>query len=264
MKKYYLVASHTWSQMFEYRLSFVIWRLRSVLQVLTLLFLWSAVLPNNSSLASYNQASMLTYILGTSFVSSIVLSSKTLQVGDEINEGTLSGYLLRPLNFFAYWLARDIGDKAMNTAFAFVELCLILLIFRPPVFLQTHILPLALSLVATLLAMVLFFFFSMLLSFVGFWSRDVYGPRFIFLQLLSFFAGGLFPLDILPKPVFQVLQYLPFMYMQFFPIKIYLGQLSPSEMVLGLLVCLVWVVLMYRIMLFVWQKGLKAYTASGS
>jgi ABC-2 type transport system permease protein len=263
MKKYYLIALHTWQQIFEYRLSFVIWRLRAVLQVITLLFLWTAVLPQNSTIGLYNQSTMLTYVLATSFVSSIVLSSKTTQIGDEINEGALSGYLLRPMNFFLYWFSRDLGDKAMNVLFSLFEIALIILLFHPPLFFQTQILPLFFSVILLVLALVLNFFFSLIFSFVGFWSRDVWGPRFIFSQLLTFFAGGLFPLDILPKPFFNFLRFLPFPYMQFFPIKVYLGQLTVAESIMGILVSAVWVVVMYRIMLFMWGKGLQAYTASG-
>ena len=137
MKKYYLIAKNTWDEMLTYRASFVMWRVRNIIQLLTIYFLWSAVIPPGKNLLGYTQPLMLTYILGTSLMDSIVLSSRTYAVGNEINSGNLMNFLLRPVNYFSYWFARDLGDKLMNICFAITELTLIFLFLRPPFFFQT-------------------------------------------------------------------------------------------------------------------------------
>ncbi len=264
MKKYWYIARNTWDQTFAYRISFVIWRLRSILQVLTLYFLWLVMLPRNATFGGYNQSLMLTYILGTSLINSIVFSSKTFAIADEINEGTLSAYLLRPMNYFSYIFVRDLGDKALNVIFSFVELAILFFLLRPPFFIQTNPMYLTLFLLSVVLSVALYFLFSVLLGFMGFWSRDTWGPRFIFMQLLTFFAGGLFPLDLLPRPVYIVAEALPFTYLLYFPIKIYLGQLSFLQLAQGLFISGVWVLSMYGVVTFVWRRGLRTYAAEGS
>jgi len=263
MNKYLQIAKLTWDETLVYRLNFTMWRVRVVLQILTLYFLWVSLIPSGTSLFGYNQSSMLTYILGTSIVGSIVLSSRSYVVGDEINNGNLSNFLLKPINYFLYWFARDVGDKAMNIIFSVVELAVLFAILKPPLFIQTEGLYILLAFVAIVLALIMYFLFNFLLGLIGFWSPEVWAPRFIFLVLLNFFAGGLFPLDILPKFIFSIFQLLPFTYLLYFPIKIYLGQLTIIEIFAGIMISLSWTILSYVVVKYIWRKGLLVYTAQG-
>ncbi len=230
---------------------------------LTIYFLWLVIIPPGKTLLGYSQSLMLTYILGTSLIDSIVLSSRTYAVGEEINNGNLLNFLLKPINYFAYWFSRDIGDKSMNVCFSAVELTLIFIILKPPFFIQTNPFYLLFFILSAVLALSIYFFLNFLLGLIGFWSPEVWAPRFIFITLLGFFAGSLFPLDILPKSIFAVLKFLPFTYLLYFPVKIYLGQLNFPQVLTGLLISLVWVFVIYFLLKFFWQKGLKNYTAYG-
>jgi len=263
MKKYWQIAKNTWDETVSFRLNFVMWRVRVVLQILTLYFLWFSILPKETSFFAYSQSHILTYILGTSLISAFVLSSRSYSVGDEINRGDLSNFLIKPINYFFYHFARDISDKTMNIVFSITELTILFFILRPPLFIQTDALYFSLFIIATLLALLLYFFFNFLLGMVGFWSPEVWAPRFIFFTVITFFAGGLFPLDILPQKIFTIFQFLPFSYLLYFPLKIYLGQLSLNQIFQGMAITMIWVLLMYLVVKFVWQKGLVVYTAQG-
>lgn len=263
MNKYLRVIRNTWEEILTYRLNFVLWRFRTVLQLLTIYFLWSSVMPSSSLVFGYTKSMMLTYILGTSLINSIVFSTRSHEIGENINSGNLSIFLIRPINYFIYWFSRDIGDKIMNILFSLLELVILFLVLKPPVFVQTNITYLSLTVIAVILAILIHFFFGFLLGTIGFWSPEVWAPRFIFYILISFFAGGFFPLDILPKSLFLVFQILPFSYLLFFPLKIYLGQLSNIEIFTGIIISSVWVFLLYNFLKLVWTKGLKIYTAYG-
>lgn len=263
MHKYFRVFANTWGEMLSYRLNFVMWRFRTVLQLLTMFFLWSTLIPQNGSLFGYSQAQMLTYILGTSLIASMVLATKTMEVGDQINDGTLSNFLIKPISYMKYWFARDLGDKAMNISFSIVELTILILLLHPSLFVQTNPMYLGFAIISCLISMIMYFFFNFLLGLFGFWSNEIWGPRFIFWILINFFAGGLLPLDILPMPIFNVLKFLPFTYLLYFPLKIYLGTLSISVILQGLLVSVVWTFILYFVIQVIWKKGLKLYGAEG-
>ncbi len=263
MHTYFRVFANTWGEVLSYRFNFVMWRFRTVLQLLTMFFLWSALIPASGDLFGYSQSQMLTYILGTSLISSIVMSTRTGEIGDIINTGDLSNYLLKPVSFIKYWFARDLGDKAMNVVFSTIEIGILILLFQPPLFLQTNPVYLLLTIIACLISIIMYFFFNYLLGLFGFWSNEIWGPRFIFWILLGFFAGSLFPLDILPGPVFEVLKLLPFTYLLYFPLKIYLGSLGFSAIFQGLLVSFIWTLILYFAVQYVWKKGLKLYGAEG-
>ncbi|MEM4270526.1 MAG: ABC-2 family transporter protein [Candidatus Pacearchaeota archaeon] len=263
MKKYYIVARNTWDQALAYRTSFIMWRVRNIIQLLTIYFLWLVVLPPGKNLLGYSQSLMLTYILGTSLMDSIVLASRTYIVGEEINNGNLMNFLLKPINYFLYWFSMDLGDKAMNICFSIIELTLIFIILKPPVFLQTNLIYILFFLFSAILALFIYFLINFLLGLIGFWSPEVWAPRFIFITVLGFFAGSFFPLDILPEKIFAIMKFLPFAYLLYFPLKIYLGQLSILEIVSGLTISLFWVFATYLIVRIIWQKGLKSYSAYG-
>lgn len=264
MKKYWVTAKNTWTEMLNYRINFMVWRVRNVIQLLTMYFLWLAVLPQNTQIGNYSQSLMLTYILGTSFISSVVLSSRTQEIGENINKGDLSIFLIRPINYFIFWFFRDIGDKSMNVIFSISELFLIFIILRPPFFIQTNLFFLSLFFSSIILAVFLHFFISSILGVIGFWTQEIWAPRFIFYVLISFFAGWLFPLDLLPKHIFSFFELLPFTYLLYFPLKIYLGQMAVFEIIKGLIISLIWIIILYKILLTTWIRGLKAYSAYGN
>lgn len=263
LSKYFIVAKNTWDETLTYRLNFVVWRVRIVLGILTMYFLWGALLMPGGNILGYSRELMLTYILGTSLINSIVISSRSYEVGQEINSGNLSNFLLRPMNHFAYWFSRDLGDKAMNIAFSAAELIILFLILKPPIFLQSDISLITFTLLSCLIALVMYFFLNFLLGLIGFWSPEVWAPRFVFVTILTFFSGGLFPLDMLPKPLFSMLSLLPFPYLLFFPLKIYLGQLVIAEIIKGTIISCIWIGILYFAVKSVWARGLRVYTAYG-
>lgn len=263
MRKYLQVIKNTWSEMFTYRVNFLMWRIRTVLQFLTIYLLWAAIMPKDSPLFGYTYSLMLTYILGTALLSSLVFASRSYEIGDDINQGNLSNFLLRPINYFLFWVAKDIGDKAMNIIFSIVELTILFIFFHPPLLIQTSPQYLIPFLLAIFLALILWFIFNILVGLIGFWSEETWAPRFILMVVISFSAGGLFPLDILPNQIFSILQILPFSYLLYFPLKIYLGQLGITSILISMSISLVWIALLYFAIKTIWARGLKIYTAQG-
>jgi len=263
MTKYFLIAKNTWDEIFTYRVSFFVWRIRMILQLVTVYFLWFTLIPQKSIFLQYSHQTILTYVLGTSIIGTLVFTLKSWQIGDEINNGNLSNYLLRPINFFSYWFARNVGDKAISVLFSMIEIALVLLLFHPPVLLQTNFFILLLFILSFVIAVFVYTFFDFLLNFIAFWSPESWAPRFIFYATMPFLAGNMFPLDILPKPLFFISQILPFQYTLYFPLKIYLGQMTVSQTIFGISIEIVWLFILLLSVQWVWKKGLLAYTSEG-
>ena len=270
IQAYLQIIKGTWAEYMMYRLNFVMWRLRMVMQLLVTYFLWWAIFGTKENLPAgeagffgYTQSMILTYVLLTSIVRSVVLGTTTMEIGDLINQGNLSNYLVKPIHFFSYYAARDAADKALNLLFAIGELVILFIILRPPIFVQTDPLYLGLAVVSVLLGAVLYFYFSMILGFLGFWTPDVWGPRFISFVVMEFFAGSLFPLDILPRALFAFSQALPFSYFIYFPIKVYMGQVGLPAIIQGVSTGILWVAGLWYLATVLWKRGLKAYTAEG-
>ncbi len=253
----------TWDEYLQYRLNFILWRVRNFIRLLVVYFLWLVIFESTSGVLNYSQLQIITYIIATLVVSGLVFSTKTQDIGSEIIQGDLSNLLLKPVSVFKYWIAREIGDKLLNLSFAIFEVTLLLLILKPMLFWQTNLATWIFTIIALTIALGLYFLVSLNLSFIAFSTSDIWGPRFLFFMVLEFFAGGLFPLDILPAAVFRILQLLPFSYMLYFPIKTYLGQLTTLSILSGLLIGFLWLLILTLFTLRNWRKGLLSYSAYG-
>lgn len=258
-----MIAKNTWSEYMEYRLNFLMWRFRNILRLVLIYFLWLAIFSVQSEVFGYTQERILTYILASSIVANIVFSTRTQDIGEEIISGDLSNLLLKPMDVFWYWLGRDVGDKLLNIGFSVIEIFLLVLLLSPPLFWQSNFLVWFLVIISLIMSLALYFLISLLISFFAFWTSSVWGPRFLFFIILEFFAGGFFPLDILPSALYRIVEWLPFGYLLFFPLKIYLGQLSLLGIFKGLIIAFVWIWIFYYLVKKIWISGLKVYGAYG-
>jgi len=263
MRKYYLVFKNTLNEYFIFRFNFILWRVRVVFQLLTLYFFWKTVFLSQDSIFGYDRPEMVAYIFVSLFLSSFVFATGTQGVGQEINEGKLTDYLIRPFSYFKYYLAKDVADKAFNIFFSVFEIIGLLYILKPGIFLQTDFVWLGLFVLSVFLATGIYFILSFIIGSVAFWTNEVWGIRFIFMILVMFLSGGMFPLDILPESIYRVISLLPFSYLTFFPIKIYLGSLEIGEVVRGLGVMIGWFFVLRVVLSVVWKKGLASYSAEG-
>lgn len=266
MKKYLSVFKISFAQEFAYRLNFIMWRVRNVVQVFLVFFLWDSVFTNSSTVVfGYDRAKILTYVFGILIIRAIVFSSRTIDIAEDIETGDLSNYLLKPVNYFKYWFTRDISSKALNLVFAFFETILLYVILRPPFFLQTNPFYLIAFIFSLITAILLFFSITFLVNMIAFWLPEMgWAFQFLFIAIIGeFLSGSLFPLDIFPKAVQNIFYSLPFPYLVFFPLQIYIGKLSVASVINGLAISIGWLIVLLTLISIVWQKGLKRYAAEG-
>ncbi len=263
VKKYFQIIKGTWAEYMEYRLNFVLWRVRIVMQFLVTYFLWWAIFTNRESLAGYTQNTMLTYIFLTLVIRTVTLSSTVFELGNLIHTGNLSNLLIKPIKTFGSVIARDLADKGINIFFLVGEFSFLFILLQPPFTLHLTAGSIFVFSLMLILGAILYILMSILISFLGFWAADVWAPRFLFFVLLEFFTGMLFPLDIFPKALSDIMQQLPFAYFIYFPIKVILGGWNMVEMSKTLLVGLGWIIALWLAVRWVWMRGLRVYTSVG-
>ena len=89
------------------------------------------------------------------------------------------------------------------------------------------------------------------------------GPRFLFEWFLEFASGEFFPLSILSPLFFYILAGLPFAFLLYYPLIVYLGKLSLHKTALVILAQVFWIAVFSLAALVVWKKGLKKYSGEG-
>ena len=266
MEKYLRVFDVSLRQEFAYKVSFIMWRVRNILQILVVFFLWDTIFSfREGELFGYSRDMILTYVLGLVFIKAFVLSARAQDVAGEIARGEIINYLLKPVNYFKYWLTRDISSKVLNLFFATAEFFLLYMILRPPFYFQGDPLQLLMFLVSISLAILTYFLLLFIVNAIPFWAPELgWGGHFLFTVIMvEFLSGVLFPLDILPAAIQNILSLTPFPYMIFFPLQIYLGKITGFLAIKGIFISLLWVFVLWFIMKTVWERGLKAYQAYG-
>jgi len=263
MKKYWLILRNSFLRVIAYRANFFFWRIRSLSGVLIGYYLWLTIFDKSKMVFGYSEMNMLTYMIIIAFTAGTVMSTISYQVSYDIAYGRISTNILQPINFFAYLFTRDLADKIMNTLCSVLEIGVIIIALHPPFFLQPNPIYLLLFLFSLIFGSVIYFEIMMIISSIAFWSFDTWSIRFVFSILIALMAGMYFPLDILPVPLYKVVSVLPFSYLIYFPIKLYLGNIHLAQVPLTFGILAIWLVILGYIMHVMWKKGFKVYTAQG-
>lgn len=264
MKKYWEVFQIAWQQNLIYRLNFFLWRIRNVMQLLLIYFIWWSVFQSQRLVFGYTISSIITYILIASLIRAIVLSTRVTDLIDSINSGSVVNFLIKPLGFIRYYLARDIADKLFNIFFYIFEVSSIILIFKPQIIIQTNILILISFIFSIIGGLIIYFCINFIISLTSFWVENSWGPLFLMSIFLEGFGGGLFPLDIFPKAIFNILMLTPFPYLIYFPSKLYLGGMSNLQIFNGFMIILFWIITLLMLMRFTLNAGFRHFSAVGN
>lgn len=264
MSKYWEVFKISWENSLVYRLNFVLWRIRSVLQFILIYFIWWTVFESQDQIFGYTKETIITYILVAALMRAIILSSRASDLANQINDGSIVNFLVKPLNFIKFYLVRDLADKLLNIAFVIFEISLLIFLLKPQIIIQTNLNILLLTSTAAFFGIITYFCISFIVSLLAFWVEASWAFLFLMTIILEGFGGGLFPIDILPKLVFNILMLTPFPYLIYFPSKLYLGTMTGSEQIFGFLVLFFWVIFLWFLMKWILQRGLKYYTAVGN
>ena len=261
--KYLVVLKSSIARIFSYRLNFFLGRLRNIVVLLLFYYVWKGLTVATGSFAGYTEMELITYVFGVNILRSIILGGNTRDLVEEINNGIFSKYLTEPLNIWWYEFYRDLGHRLLHLFSAFVEGAFFIWILQVDLLWQQNFVFLGFSILASLLAVLLYQSLTFFITSMAFWTREAMGPRFLFDWVLEFASGSYFPLSILSPGWFIFLGKLPFFYIIFFPLSIYLGNYSLSSIIIGLVWQVLWIGVMYMLNSIFWDKGLKRYSGEG-
>jgi ABC-2 type transport system permease protein len=179
-----------------------------------------------------------------------------------IHEGRVGADLLRPMNFFTYWLGIDIGRAMGAFLIRGLPLFLIFAVFYkitlPATFAQW---------IAVLLALV----FSLLISFgwrflvnlAAFWSPNAIGVgRFAF-GLSWIFSGFFMPLALFPDWLAELCRLTPFGASVYIPIEIFINNVQGPAVLQGLLIQAAWILVLFAVDHWVLSSGVHKLVIQG-
>lgn len=263
--KYILIAKNTLQEYFVYRVSFFFWRLQVFISFLTFYSLWSAVGRSHGFSSNiYSLPQLYSYFVIGYIIRALVFTTRTQDLGGDIQEGRLSVLLLKPISIIKYYFSRDVIDKLFNLFFMIFEFALILILFQPTLVVPSPI-NFLFFILFLILSIAIFFFYSLAISFSAFWVDNAWSIRFLSgVVFVNLFSGQFIPLDLLPPVIYKILVFTPFPYMYFYPVKIFIGQVNPPQAINYLATGTVCLLLTALISRWLWLKGKRKYQSYGN
>lgn len=239
------------------------------LPVVTQICLWGAIFGTGGSggarqLNGYSYEEMVAYYLltmvGRAFSS---MPGLARDISKEIRDGSLKRYLTQPVDLQVFYFWSRVAHKLVYYMVATVPFAVLFWLCGA---FFTHG-PTAIEWTALILALIQAFLIGFLLdSLIGltaFWLLEVGSISFIFMMLTYFLSGHMLPLDWLPGILGQIVSYLPFQYLAFFPAAIILGKFTTAELSLHLTAATGWVLGLWLLNRLVYAWGLRRYGAYG-
>ncbi len=266
MLKYWHVLNIGLQNTLVYRVNFLFRAVFGLIPLMATLSLWRTIYAGNTSndIAGYTLAGMTSYYLLVTLVDMLTaVAEDDWQIAADIREGTLNQFLLKPIDYLTYRLCLFGAGRLTYTAVALIPVSIFILAQRQYLVGPPDAATFGVFVISLLLTALLQFFLSYTMALLSFWILEVSTLIFIMFAFEYIAGGHLFPLDILPPTLSQILHLTPFPYQLFFPVGVYLGRIAGEEMWRGLFIQATWVAILYGVARFVWSRGIKKYTAFG-
>ena len=257
------IVKTAWARGLTYRFTVVMFRLSDVVELVAQLVIWMAVFGTRDVVSGYQQNEMITYVIIGYTAHVMTRNFLNQAVSDDIEKGTLSQFLVKPMQYISYIMTREVGRNGLTWTFSVITQVIFIALFWKHILLPASFAALGIILVMMALVVVINLFISFLVGCIAFWTVETMGAQ-VFLQALRrMFAGNFFPLNLLPVGFVTASFLLPFSYSFFVPMQLYLGKMSIQQGLIGVGVEVVWLVILYGITKFVWSRGMRAYESVG-
>jgi ABC-2 type transport system permease protein len=261
LRTYRVLISVALANMMQYRAVMLLSAAWGIVAPLVSLAVWTAA-AHGRPIEGFNQAALAGYFLTTMVVSHLTTAWDMEVFSYEVRSGRLSPRLLRPMLPIFQSAADNVAYKLCTVAVLLPIWLLLGFVLRPQISLTVER---ALWLVpAVILAAVLAFTWGYCIALVAFWITNIRAVNQLYYTGMTFLAGRMAPLALLPRVLRAASWYLPFRWMLSFPVELALGRVSGSDIPIGVAWQGFWVVVGIGLFRLIWARGIRVYSAVGA
>lgn len=193
--------------------------------------------PDGASVAGFQLTELLTFIWISQSLIAVVGLWGWWEIAQSIQSGDIVSDLMKPFNYYGYWLARDVGRAGAQVLMRGLPTLIIgamLFDLRLP----DRALDFLAFGASVLLAVGVSFGLRFVLNLSAFWLIDTTGVHSLSIAAVNLLSGMLLPLTFFPGWFETLANLLPFRAMIMSPIQAYLGQGDIGLILLGQVVWL--------------------------
>ena len=247
-----------------YRWNFALRGFFSLFHLMVVFILWGAAFQGSPEIGGFDVRQTMTY-----FVMLLVLQffigafNEDYQISEEIRNGLINQFLLKPINYFLYRFTIYLAARLVSGLLVLLPLLVALPFLREYLTFPDEAWRIAVGLPAMMLSGLIQFSIAYCFGLLTFWFLEIQGFVILSLAIETVLGGQMFPLDLMPDWVFRLSQWLPFYYQMYFPAAVFTGRIGPEMALQGLAVQVCWVIALLLLNQFLWSRGLRRHTAVG-
>ncbi len=247
-----------------YRWNFALRGFFSLFHLVVVFILWGAAFAGKTTIGGFDLAQTMTYFVVLLMMQFFIGAfNEDYQISEEIRNGLINQFLLKPINYFLYRFTIYGAARFVSGLLFLVPLAVAYPFIDEYLSFPPELWRLGVGLVAMLLSALIQFSIAFCFGLLTFWFLEIQGFVILSFAIESLLGGQMFPLDLMPDWVFRFAQYLPFYYQMYFPVAIFTGRIDQALAVQGLAIQALWVVLLLAFNHFLWTRGLRRHTAVG-
>ncbi len=253
-----------WAEQWQYRANLFMYIFYWIVQPIIYIAVWSSIAEAQGAVKGFTANDFIVYYLTMLIVDHITSETVFYNMSFKIQDGTLSGELIRPVHpILTNSLMGTLAFKALTTLVLIPIWILLSLLFKPE-FDSVSWTNLLLTIPALIVGFIVGFLITASITCLAFWTQRVWGLYRLYGIPVALFSGQFVPLTLMPQTIQDVAVYLPFQLFKYLPTQLILGKLSAAEIARGYVVGAVWLILAFIIFRFIWNRGLKQFSAVGA
>jgi ABC-2 type transport system permease protein len=253
-----------WAEQWQYRANLLMYLLYWLVSPVVYLAVWTAVADNQGDVNGLTANDFVTYYLTLLIVDTLTSDITLHLLAYKIQDGTLSGELLKPIHpILTGTLVNNLAFKAL-TVIALIPVWLGLCLLVRPDFGAVTAPALLLAVPAVALGFAISFLLGAALTCLAFWTTRIYSIAEFYWAVVVLFSGQFVPLELMPPFIQDVAQFLPFQLLKYFPVQLVLGKLPAEVIARDFALGLVWLGVSLAVFHLVWRSGLKRFSAVGA
>src|SRR3989338_5799251 len=202
----------------EHRARSFVWFLLALINPLILILFWRGASQEN--IASQISLPELTayyffLIFGVTFLMAHIEEDVAYY---DIKQGNLVRYLLRPISYYWIKFYEELPYRVLQGFYGLIILAIFFSFFGN--FASPLLTPLIfiLSILIAIFAYFISFTFKMIVGLLAFWFVEIGGLFNVMELIIVVFAGLIMPISLMPLPIKNLANYLPFSYIVYYPV----------------------------------------------
>jgi ABC-2 type transport system permease protein len=231
-----------------------------VLRVYLLRSLWTALYKQNLAPLGIPLHAMITYATVALLMSLILEVDGTRAIRDRIREGTIATDFMKPISLPLYFFSDGFGQTVLHALLILPALGLALLLVHvdvpPPATLAAFALTFALGYLVN-------FFLNFLMNVIAFWTLETFAVQLMVRWASDLLGGQLLPLTFFPGALGAIVQALPFAAIYWTPLRIYIGELPPSQWANAVGMQLTWIAVFGGVAYVMWRLAERRVVVQG-